>query len=91
MRHRGLRRLIERDDRAGVPAAHVSKLLNMIAFLQDMEHERELRTIPTWRAHRLSGDRRGTWSLFVSRNWRLTFSVDPTGVEIFGLDLEDYH
>ena len=43
-----------------------------------------------WRAHQLTGDRRGTWSLTVSRNWRLTFRVSPEG-EIENLDFEDYH
>jgi len=38
----------------------------------------------------LTGDRRGTWSLVVSRNWRLTFLVSDAN-EIIDLDLEDYH
>ena len=28
-----------------------------------------------WKAHQLSGDRKGVWSLHVTRNWRLTFQV----------------
>ena len=51
----------------------------------------ELRNIPHWRAHQLSGGRKGTWSLSVTRNWRLTFSVDQTDDEIIDLDFEDYH
>jgi proteic killer suppression protein len=39
----------------------------------------------------LSGERKGTWSLFVTRNWRLTFRIDKGGVEIIDLDYEDYH
>ena len=30
----------------------------MIAFLQDMEREEELRMIPSWKAHQLTGDRK---------------------------------
>jgi toxin HigB-1 len=44
---------------------------------------------PGWRIHQLSGDRRGTWSISVSGNWRITFTVE--GNEIADLDLEDYH
>jgi proteic killer suppression protein len=89
--HKGLRRLIEFDDESGLQPVVVPKLRRMISFLQDMQSEDELYTIPTWKAHRLTGDRRGTWSLFVARNWRLTFRVDRDVIEIIDLDYEDYH
>jgi proteic killer suppression protein len=37
----------------------------------------------------LIGDRKGTWSLHVTRNWRMTFRVKDQ--EIVDLNLEDYH
>ena len=89
--HKGLRRLIEADDASGVPAAVGPKLRRMISFLQDMVREDELRTVPTWKAHQLGGDRKQTWSLFVSRNWRLTFRIDHAEIEIVDLDYQDYH
>jgi proteic killer suppression protein len=89
--HKRLRRFIEEDDTSGIQAAVVSKLRRMISFLQDMEREDELRTVPAWKAHQLSGDRRGTWSLFVTRNWRITFRIDSEEIEIIDLDYEDYH
>lgn len=89
--HRGLRRFIERDDPAGLPASFVDKIRNMIAFLQEMADAEELKVFPQWRAHRLTGDRKGTWSLAVSRNWRITFAIDEAKAEIFDLDFEDYH
>ena len=61
----------------------------MLAFLQDVEAPAELRAIPVWKAHQLTGDRKGVWSLHVTRNWRLTFRID--GDEIADIDLEDYH
>lgn len=89
--HKGLRRLIEDDDAAGVLPAVVEKLRRIISFLQDMEREEELRTVPGWKAHQLAGDRKGTWSLFVTKNWRLTFRIDQAEIEIIDLDYEDYH
>lgn len=89
--HRGLRRLIQEDDAAGVQPAVVAKLRRMVSFLQDMEREEELRTVLGWRAHRLTGHRRGSWSLAVTANWRLTFRIDREGMEIVDLDYEDYH
>lgn len=87
--HKGLRRLYERDDPRGLPAGAVDKLRKMLAFLDAIATEEEVRDVPTWKAHRLTGNRKGTWSLHVSRNWRLTFEVD--GDEIADVDFEDYH
>jgi len=89
IRHKGLRRLYEHDDPKGLPADAVDKLRKMLAFLDAIASEEEVRHVPTWKAHRLTGNRRGTWSLYVSRNWRLTFEID--GDEMADLKLEDYH
>jgi proteic killer suppression protein len=89
--HRGLRRFIERDDAFGLPPAVVEKVRNIVTFLQEMEDIKELRDIPSWKAHTLTGDRKGIWSLAVTRNWRITFGVDQDKKEIFDLDYEDYH
>ena len=82
--HRGLRRFIERDDSSGLDPAIVEKV-------RHMGHPRELRTLPHWKAHQLTGNRKNTWSLTVSRNWRITFLIDERTNEIYDLDFEDYH
>ena len=89
--HKGLKRFIERDDASGLQPAAVGKIARMVSFLQDMAHEDELLTVPTWKAHRLTGDRRGTWSLFVTKNWRMIFRINADEIEIIDLDYEDYH
>ena len=89
--HKGLRRFILDDDPSGLQPAVVPKLRRMISFLQDMQKEDELRHVPSWKAHRLTGDRKDTWSLFVTKNWRLTFRIDANEIEILDLDYEDYH
>jgi len=91
VKHKGLRRFIEEDDPSGLQPAVLDKVRNILAFLQDMEREDELHSVPTWKAHLLTGDRRGTWSLFVTKNWRITFRIDRTEIEIVDLDYEDYH
>jgi len=87
--HKAIRRLFEQDDAKGLPPDAVDKLRKMLAFLEAMGNESELRDIPVWKAHRLTGDRRGTWSLHVTRNWRLTFRID--GNEVVDVNFEDYH
>ncbi len=89
--HKGLRRFVENDDAAGLQPDVVPKLRRIVSFLQDMEREEELRTVPSWKAHQLTGDRKGTWSLSVTKNWQLTFRIDQAEIEIIDLDYEDYH
>jgi proteic killer suppression protein len=89
--HRGLRHFIERDDASGLSQPVVEKVRNIVTFLQDMEDVKELRDISSWKVHRLTGDRKGMWSLAVTRNWRITFGIDQGRKEIFDLDYEDYH
>jgi toxin HigB-1 len=89
--HRGLKRFIQRNDASALAPAVVERVRNIVTFLQEMEDARELRDIPSWKAHQLTGDRKGTWSLTVTRNWRITFKIDQTEREIFDLDYEDYH
>jgi len=89
--HKGLKRLYAQDSAKGVPADAVDKLRKMFAFLDDMEDPEELRALTAWKAHTLTGGRKGTWSLSVTRNRRLTFRIDPAEREICDVNLEDYH
>jgi toxin HigB-1 len=89
--HKGLRRLYLEDDASGLPADAVDKLRKMLGFLQDTKEPSKLRSLPRWKAHEMSGDRKGTWSLSVTRNWRLTFRIDVKQNEITDVDYEDYH
>ena len=56
-----------------------------------MEDAQELRALQHWKPHQLTGDRKGTWSLTVTRNWRITFLIDDTEREIVDVNFEDYH
>ena len=89
--HKGLKRLYLDDSTKGVPPDTVDKLRKILAYLDDMEDPEELRALSSWKAHTLTGDRKGTWSLSVTRNRRLTFSIDVTDRQICDLNVEDYH
>lgn len=89
--HKGLKQLYVEDVVKGVPPDTADKLRKILAFLDDMESPEELRSLPSWKAHTLTGDRKGTWSLSVTRNRRLTFRIDTIEKEISDLNLEDYH
>ena len=80
------------DDVAkGVPPDTVDKLRKMLAFLDQMEDPEELRALPSWKVHILTGGRKGTWSLRVTANGRLTFRIDKDEHEIYDANLDDYH
>jgi len=53
----------------------IERVRNIVTFLQEMEDVQELRDLPGWKPHPLTGDRKGTWSLTVTRNWRITFGL----------------
>jgi proteic killer suppression protein len=89
--HKGLKRLYTEDSAKGVPPDTVDKLRKMFAYIDDMEDPDELRALAAWKVHTLTGDRKGTWSLSVTRNRRLTFRIDTAEREICDVNLEDYH
>lgn len=62
----------------------------MLAYLVAIDAVDELKVPPNYGAHLLTGDRSGTWSLTVTKNWRMTLQVNDAGA-IEQLNLEDYH
>jgi proteic killer suppression protein len=89
--HKGLKKLYAEDNAKGVPPDTADKLRKMLAFLDEMEDPEELRALPSWKVHTLTGDRKGIWSLSVTANRRLTFRIYTAEREIYDVNLEDYH
>ena len=90
VRHKALRTFIETGRAKGLPGNLSDRLRAMVAYLAAIEAAAELFVPPNFGAHVLTGDRGGTWSLTVTKNWRMTFRIDDAG-SIVDLDLEDYH
>ncbi len=91
VKHRGLLNLLNDERPVGVPAPYLDKIQKMLSFLEFIETVEELRAVPFWRVHQLSGDRKGIFSMTISRNWRMTFRLNDDQTTILDLDLEDYH
>jgi proteic killer suppression protein len=89
--NKGLKKLYAKDSAKCVPPDTVDKVRKMLAFLDDMQDPEELPALAAWKVHTLTGDRKGTWSLSVTRNRRWTFRIDTVEREIYDLNLEDYH
>lgn len=89
IKHRGLKRFVEKDDPRELPPDLVNRTRNILAALITAANMDGVQGPPGWRIHQLSGDRAGASSISVSGNWRITFEFDSG--EITNLDLEDYH
>ena len=87
-RHRGLRRLYERDDPSRVGADLVNRIALALADLDEASKPGDL-NMPGYRLHRLKGDLSGLWSMSISGNWRITFRFE--GGDAYDVDLVDYH
>jgi toxin HigB-1 len=89
IKHKGLRRFFETGNAKGL-VGDVGRLRNMLAYIDAVETLDELRIPPNYGLHELTGDRKDQWSMTVTRNWRLTFSMNTDGA-LVDMDLEDYH
>ena len=89
VRHKGLKRFVEDDDGRGIRTDLLSRVRAVLTALIAAENVEGVKGPPGWRVHELTGDRAGTWSISVSGNWRITFTVEAG--EVCNLDLEDYH
>lgn len=87
-RHRGLRRLFERDDRSKVSKQDADKLARILARL-NRSHVPQDMAAPGFRLHPLTGDRKGFWAVTVRANWRVVFRFE--GEDACDVDLVDYH
>lgn len=90
IKHKALRAFVETGQAKGLPGNLSDRLRNMIAYLIAVDAVEELRKPPNFGAHQLTGDRKGFWSLTVTKNWRMTFRIGA-GPIIEDMDLEDYH
>lgn len=91
IRHKGLRRFIEKNNPKGLPQDYLAKIADIMAFLIDMEDIEEVSDLQKYKPHLLSGDRAGTYSFHVTPNWRITFKHDAEENELYDVDYEDYH
>jgi proteic killer suppression protein len=87
-KHRGLKRLYERDDRSGIRPDLLDTVERILTVLDSATTPQAL-DIPGYRLHSLKGDLKGFWSVTVRANWRIIFRFQ--GEDAFDVELIDYH
>ena len=73
---------------AGVQTQHAARLRLILGRLGAATSPQDM-ALPGLSLHPLAGDRKGTWAVSVSGNWRVTFKF--VGKDADAVDYEDYH
>jgi proteic killer suppression protein len=87
-RHKGLQRFFETGSKAGIQAAHATKLRLQLAALDQALRPEDL-SAPSWGLHPLKGELKDHWAITVNGNWRMIFMFD--GADAILVDYLDDH
>jgi proteic killer suppression protein len=87
-KHKGLERFFLKGTTAKINASHIKRLrlvigkLNTSVSINDMD-------FPGSNLHPLKGEKKGSWAVSISGNWRVTFRFDNENA--YDVDYLDYH
>jgi len=87
-KHKGLEQFFLSGAKGGIQPKHEKRLRLILGRLQASVAPGDM-DLPGLHLHELTGRRRGTWSVRVSGNWRVTFRFE--GKDAIDVDYEDYH
>lgn len=87
-RHKGLKRFFEAGDRRGIPAQYAARIRRQLDYMNAARQVEDM-GLPGWNLYQLKGKRKGTWTITVSGNWRITFRFVEG--DAYDIHLEDYH
>jgi proteic killer suppression protein len=87
-RHKRLERFFTAGDRRRIDARQADRILRVLDRLDAAARPEDL-DLPGFDFHPLRGERKGTYSVSVSGNWRITFRHEAG--DAMDVNLEDYH
>ncbi len=87
-RHKGLETFFISGNKKGILAAHSNKIARILDRL-DASLKPEDMNLPGYNLHKLIGQEKNTWSVWVNGNWRITFQFEDENVII--VDYRDYN
>ena len=87
-KHAGLEKYFIRGTKSGVQAKHINRIRLILGRFHASTQPQDM-NLPGLGLHELRGRRKGTWSVKVSGNWRITFKFD--GPDAIDVNYEDYH
>lgn len=87
-RHKGIELFFETGNKAGIQPAHAPRLQRLLRRLDESASPSDM-NIPGWKLHSLAGKLAGHYSVWVSGNWRITFTFEDSDAVL--VDYQDYH
>lgn len=88
-KHKGLEEFFRTGKKTGIQTAHEKKLRIRLAVLDQARSIQDIRAFG-WDFHALEGNLKGYFSISVSGNWRITFTIDESN-DVILIDYLDYH
>jgi toxin HigB-1 len=88
VRHKGLKRFLEDDDRKGLPAEMVERIREILTTLEDARTIDDM-NLRSFRLHPLKGSLKGFYAVTIRANWRIIFRYHDG--EASDVDMVDYH
>lgn len=86
--HKGLKKFFTTGSTKGIQAIHKDRLEMILARLNAIKDISDI-NIPSFRLHKLKGDKNDLWSITVQANWRITFKFENG--DVYVVDYVDYH
>ncbi len=87
-KHRGLKRFFEDGDPRRLPRDMLDRISLILARLNRAKTI-DVMNVHSYHLHELKGARKGTWSVTVRANWRMTFRFEEG--HTYDVNFEDYH
>ena len=87
-KHKGLGKFFQAGSKAGIQAQHAERLRLILGRLSAATAPKDM-ALPGLGLHPLKSNRKGTWAVSVSGNWRVTFKF--VGKDAESVNGEDYH
>jgi len=87
-KNKGLEKFFHRNDRSRINPKHAAKLARIFDRLDASVRPQDM-NLPGYKLHKLSGKEKGTWSVWVTGNWRVTFRFE--GTDAVAVNYLDYH
>ncbi len=87
-KHKGLKEVFEKGNSKSVPQDMLKKIVRRLDVLDAAQTISGV-NVPGFRLHELKGNRKGTWSIDVSGNDRITFRFENG--DAHDVNLEDTH
>jgi len=87
-RHKGLQLFFKAGSMRDIVPDHAGKFSRLLDRLDASASPSDM-NLPAYKLHKMSGRGAGTWSVWVSGNWRVTFRFE--GKDAIIVDYRDYH